>query len=593
MWMPSEGRFRKPPNKPSVIQSNHEGDKPPRVTLAENFREYCLNTTIHGFKYIGTIGLSSFERVFFTISFISVSILSIYFISNVYHKWQSTPIIMGINPVATHIRDIPFPAVTICNMNQVRRTAAEMINTDSVEYMVLDSICSLDSDDNHTNYEGKWSVVENLLLSATQPCHQMILACRYAKTIQRCSHMFQPVLTDEGLCCTFNNLDPSFMLQHDDITKYQDNDPTNPFQPIEWTPEGGFVGVKTNQTFPRAIAGTGAHMGLTVVLDANVNDYFCSSTSSQGFKMLLHNPTETPKMAEYSQYINVGTENRVIVYPKLSDASYLIRKVAQSQRQCVFANEANLSYYRTYSRNNCEMECEARLVQENCGCVLYYMPKLQEDTKICNKADAPCYEEIKSFLAFRSNTSRLCNCLPGCFEISYTTVISTAELCIGNFKVREKLLSHNNSYARKNIALVYIFFSETYFRSLIKGELVGFTDFLSNVGGLLGLFMGFSLISLAEVIYFITLRPLFANRREAEKQLARARKLNQFHGSAFTQKSQRHVHFSNDIGHVQYLSSKIKRFFCALIQQPSIWLLNIFRTRLFNSNRNSTFPFYE
>lgn len=69
---------------------------------------------------------------------------------------------------------------------------------------------------------------------------------------------------------------------------------------------------------------------------------------------------------------------------------------------------------------------------------------------------------------------------------------------------------------RENIALVYIFFSETYFRSFSKGELIGFTEFLSNVGGLLGLFMGFSLISLAEVIYFITLRPLFAKRKEKQ-----------------------------------------------------------------------------
>ncbi|EAT48395.1 AAEL000582-PA [Aedes aegypti] len=490
--------------------------KAPKVTFGENFREYCLNTTIHGLKYIGTISLSAIERCFFFISFILVSILSIYFITNVYQKWQSSPIIIGLSPKATHIRDIPFPAVTICNMNQATRTAAEAIKPNTLEKAILNSICSMDGEFNMTNYEGKWSTVKKMLLSATQPCHSMVEACRYAQNIYNCRHMFRPVLTDEGLCCTFNSVDPSYLLWNRDSTANRTLVPDNPFVPIEWTPETGFIGEVTNSTFPRYIAGTGASMGLTVVLDANVKDYYCSSTSSYGFKLILHNPTETPKMADYAHYIQVGTENRIVVTPKLSDASYLIRKTSQETRQCVFASEANLSYFRTYSRNNCEMECEARLIQDNCGCVLYYMPKLEEDNKICSKADAGCYEKIRSSIAQTANNTLSCSCLPGCFEISYSIDRSSADLCVGKFRVRENLLDVNDSYARENIALVYIFFSETYFRSFSKGELIGFTEFLSNVGGLLGLFMGFSLISLAEVIYFITLRPLFAKRKEKQ-----------------------------------------------------------------------------
>ncbi|XP_055549433.1 pickpocket protein 28 isoform X2 [Wyeomyia smithii] len=614
MWIPSAGRPRKPLHEVTNRLVQIEKELIPKVTPAENFREYCLNTTIHGLKYVGTVSLATVERypaecghkstsfvthahfrTFFAVSFVMVSILSIYFITNVYQKWQSTPIIIGMNPIATHIRDIPFPAVTICNMNQARRTAAIKIAPNSAEQMVLDSICSLDSDVNMTRFEGKWSSVRQLLLSATQPCDKMIQACRYAQKVEKCSHMFQPVLTDEGLCCTFNSVDSSYMMLHGDETSKHEKDVDNPFVPIEWTPEGGYVGELTNKSYPRAIAGTGAHMGLTVILDANVSDYFCSSTSSYGFKLLLHNPTETPKMAEYAQYIDVGSENRIIVNPKLSDASYLIRKVSQLQRQCVFANEANLSYYRTYSRNNCEMECEARLIQENCGCVLYYMPKVQEDAKICSKADASCYEEIKMSIAFTANTSLMCSCLPGCFEISYSTDISTAQLCVGKFKIREKLLTYNNTYAQENIALIYIFFSETYFRSLIKGELVGFTDFLSNIGGLLGLFMGFSLISLAEVIYFLTLRPLFAKRREKEEDRNRDREFNLFYNNTNFQLPKRHVQFADEINPVQNLPTQIKLFVAARVHQITDWFGSNLRLRkLFTSrSNNSTFPFYE
>ncbi|XP_055610822.1 pickpocket protein 28-like [Uranotaenia lowii] len=606
MWTPNERKIQKSNNGIGTRLIRFEKNEISKISLSENLREYCLNTTIHGLKYAGTVSLSIVERGFFIVSFFLVVTLSIYFISNVYQKWQSTPIIIGLNPIATNIKDIPFPAVTICNMNQARRWAAERVKPNSLEQDVLNSICSLDGEFNTSSYVGKWSNVRKMLLSSTQPCDQMLQGCRYAQKIQKCMHMFQPVLTDEGLCCTFNSVDQAHMLQHEDKANAYIPEADNPFEPIEWTPEGGFVGSITNASFPRNIAGIGAHMGLTVVLDANVSDYYCSSTSSYGFKLLLHNPTETPKMADFASYVMVGTENRIIVTPRISDASFLIRKFVQGQRQCVFANEANLSYFKTYSRNNCEMECEARLIQENCGCVLYYMPKLTEDVKICSQADAHCYEEIRTSIAFTSNTSLMCTCLPGCFEISYAMDISTADLCVGKFQVREELLTQNDSYARHNVALVYIFFKDTYFRSFSKGELFGFTDFLSNIGGLLGLFLGFSIISVAEVLYFLTLRPYFAKRRERKSQAAAApviprdheRDFHVFYNHVMPQKDTngtlpqaRYKSQTDGTTTTRDWPSELKLFITSRVAIATKWVENAFRLQ--EPKKVSTFPFYE
>jgi acid-sensing ion channel, other len=57
------------------------------------------------------------------------------------------------------------------------------------------------------------------------------------------------------------------------------------YKPIEWTLEGGFSEKPSNITVPRTAAGAGSHMGLSIILDANVNEYYCSSTSSSGFKV--------------------------------------------------------------------------------------------------------------------------------------------------------------------------------------------------------------------------------------------------------------------------------------------------------------------
>lgn len=55
-------------------------------------------------------------------------------------------------------------------------------------------------------------------------------------------------------------------------------------------------------------------------------------------------------------------------------------------------------------------------------------------------------------------------------------------------------------------ARLSIYFKEHQFITSKRSELYGQTDFLANCGGLLGLFMGVSVLSIIEVIYYCTLR---------------------------------------------------------------------------------------
>jgi hypothetical protein len=70
----------------------------------ENLTQYCLNSSLHGLKYCGTRNLSFFERFFFGISFAFVMILAGYFISNIWQKWQESPVIVSGNPEFTKIQ---------------------------------------------------------------------------------------------------------------------------------------------------------------------------------------------------------------------------------------------------------------------------------------------------------------------------------------------------------------------------------------------------------------------------------------------------------------------------------------------------------
>lgn len=71
---------------------------------------------------------------------------------------------------------------------------------------------------------------------------------------------------------------------------------------------------------------------------------------------------------------------------------------------------------------------------------------------------------------------------------------------------------------RRNVAIMHIYYEQNFFRSNSKEELIGFTEFLSNTGGLLGLFLGFSVVSLIEIFYFLTFRPLCAQKKQKGKK---------------------------------------------------------------------------
>jgi amiloride-sensitive sodium channel len=51
-----------------------------------------------------------------------------------------------------------------------------------------------------------------------------------------------------------------------------------------------------------------------------------------------------------------------------------------------------------------------------------------------------------------------------------------------------------------------VYFESDEFFGLHRSELFGLMDFIGNIGGLLGLFMGISILSFFEMIYYFTLR---------------------------------------------------------------------------------------
>ena len=64
----------------------------------------------------------------------------------------------------------------------------------------------------------------------------------------------------------------------------------------------------------------------------------------------------------------------------------------------------------------------------------------------------------------------------------------------------------NQTYVANNLAVLHLYYKTLHFVTKEREEMYSTVDFVANIGGLLGLTTGLSMISLMEIFYFFTAR---------------------------------------------------------------------------------------
>ena len=63
---------------------------------------------------------------------------------------------------------------------------------------------------------------------------------------------------------------------------------------------------------------SGAPFGLSLLLDADTQRYFCPSSDSEGFRMILHTPLEFPQVKDSGLAVGLEKEIFMELNPKLT-----------------------------------------------------------------------------------------------------------------------------------------------------------------------------------------------------------------------------------------------------------------------------------
>uniref|UniRef100_A0A1I8NKU6 Amiloride-sensitive sodium channel n=1 Tax=Musca domestica TaxID=7370 RepID=A0A1I8NKU6_MUSDO len=438
------------------------------------FEIYCEMASIHGF--INFVGSTTGQRAFWCfVIFVAISMSG--FILLLSHLMNtSTPTILYTESTQFPTWIIPFPAVTICNMNLMSKTktnalaerfkrntnltkteiihlfrlflyTAQTIKASNEEYQKLDVLLR---GQNMTLYELGERLAPN--------CETLLLRCKWKGRHERCSNIFRKVPTSTGICCAFNShLDK---IQNDKRTNLENNDD------LEYT------------------TSCGAQTGLTVLINPELEDYHLTQRKMAGVKVFIRDAYDYTNTNGLESIISPDTIKFIRIMPQQTHSTDYLASLNLRSRRCYLANERKLFHFRSYSQVNCLMECRSMKLHETCNCTLPYWPR-KENWAYCGLKERECVFQYKGLVtsvlqpkaAEQKNNNYaetfICDCYPLCDFNMYATFEDS-----GILDQRLRLDVYEN-----------------------------WLTFIGTFGGITGLHMGYSFVSGFEMIFFVFVRP--------------------------------------------------------------------------------------
>ena len=201
-----------------------------------------------------------------------------------------------------------------------------------------------------------------LLWLSTLPCFEeehkeehMLLSCELAGLKVDCSDLFTRVPTDSGMCCALNTENSLKTSEYGNLVENMQKDKKT-------------KNVKSQE---------GIRNGLKLTLDLHSNTVSFGSLDEQhnDFKMFIGEPAQFPMIREKGISLQPGMEHFVALSATVA-TSKDIRGIVPEARSCLFTEEGDLEFYKSYTFSNCWLECKIKEAEKKHKCIPWYLPKV-------------------------------------------------------------------------------------------------------------------------------------------------------------------------------------------------------------------------
>ncbi|OAF66483.1 hypothetical protein A3Q56_05775 [Intoshia linei] len=255
----------------------------------------------------------------------------------------------------------------------------------------------------------------------------------------------------------------------------------------------------------------GAMHGLKVTLFIDQNEYIPEMVHSAGAKVLVHAQKIMPFPEDEGYNVSPGMATSIAVRKtSIKRAGSVYSPCTDIQAPNITRNIYEELYPTRYNTPACLKTCYQKNVIDTCSCYYLQIPNYGSAFGYKNVSGYECLAEITK-LYDRNKLN--CSCPSPCQETSFSSSISTAlwpstkyEGSLKNilrgkksvYDVIEEDKKNKDNQFQKNILKINIFYQEFNYETITEEPAYLFFSLISDVGGILGLYIGFSAMTIFE-----------------------------------------------------------------------------------------------
>nr|XP_054764512.1 amiloride-sensitive sodium channel subunit alpha-like [Lytechinus pictus] len=251
---------------------------------------------------------------------------------------------------------------------------------------------------------------------------------------------------------------------------------------------------------------TGSNYGLQLTLFTEQPENIGILTDESGVKVSIHGQTEQPFPETNGLTASTG-QKTIIGLRKLN----ITRLGGRYGEPCTRAGEGTnfTSQTFSYTVNTCQKQCLQATLRQSCGCITDI--RFSNYTQ-CSALDSK-QEKCRQLVEYLYDTSTLkCSCPIPCSEESYRRTVSSSLWPSTRYEehLAEQLVNINNKLeriltdsrkTRENVVNLVVFFEELNYELNLQLPVYTLESLLGNLGGLLGLYLGISFMSMGEILF--------------------------------------------------------------------------------------------
>ncbi|KAL3982343.1 degenerin family protein [Acanthocheilonema viteae] len=280
----------------------------------------------------------------------------------------------------------------------------------------------------------------------------------------------------------------------------------------------------------------GPMYGLRLLLNVNQSDY-SPTTEAAGVRLVVHEQDQEPFPDTFGYNAPTG------VISSFGLKTKVLHRLDAPYGMCSDTfRPSGYIYAERYSPEGCYRNCFQHTVLKRCGCGDPRFPLPSDDYHPCNVKNATersCLSNFTQHSGGYHHIQQNCECVQPCSENVFETAYSAAAWPAKNFIIGVEcpavLDIANDSracteYYRKNTAYIEIYYEQLNFETLRETAGYSIVNLFSDFGGNIGLWIGFSIITMMEIVelvcemcyYLMYRRPMqIAQRKQRDKVLVR------------------------------------------------------------------------